>query len=65
MEAERIDLENKRLIDRLIGAHGTIRVNDLENDFKKAVMYKKRAQYNGSQSVTKVIENRRRKMESV
>ena len=48
MEAERIDLENKRLIDRLIGAHGTIRVNDLENDFKKAVMYKKRAQYNGS-----------------
>ena len=65
IEAERIDIENKRLIDRLIAAHGTIRVNELENDFKKAVMYKKRAQYNGAQSVTKVIENRRRKMESV
>ena len=48
-----------------MGANSTIRVTDLENDFKKAVIYKKRAQYNGSQSVTKVIENRRRKMDTV
>lgn len=49
----------------MIGAHGTIRVSQLENDFKKSEIYKKRAQYDGSQSVSKVIEKRRRKMESV
>jgi len=37
----------------------------LESDFKKSEIYKKRAQYDGSQSVSKVIEKRRRKMESV
>ena len=34
IEAERIDIENKRLIDRLIAAHGTIRVNELENEME-------------------------------
>jgi len=33
IEAERIDSENKKLIERIIGANSTIRVNDLETDF--------------------------------
>lgn len=48
-----------------MGANSTIRVTDLENDFQKSEIYKRRAMYNGAQSVTKVIEYRRKFMEKV
>ena len=55
MEAERIDIENKKIMERIVGSAGTINTREARENYKKLHKVKLKHQENTSISVVASI----------